>query len=62
MTTELKTTLAEHAAGNYRIMMNTADELLAAAADKKLDRLDEKLFFDVFTQPAKTKPAAPKRR
>jgi hypothetical protein len=35
--------VAEHAAGNYRIMMNTADELLAV---KKLDRLDEKLFFD----------------
>lgn len=55
MSTELKTTLAEHAAGNYRIMMNTADELLAVAAEKKLDRLDEKLFFDVFTPPAKSK-------
>jgi type II secretory pathway predicted ATPase ExeA len=55
MTTELKTTLAEHAAGNYRIMMNTADELLAVAAEKKLDRLDEKLFFDVFTPPVKAK-------
>ena len=61
MTTELKTTLAEHAAGNYRIMMNTADELLAVAAEKKLDRLDEKLFFDVFTPPAKAK-ALQKRR
>lgn len=61
MTTELKTTLAEHAAGNYRIMMNTADELLAVAAEKKLDRLDEKLFFDVFTPPAKAKVASKRR-
>jgi hypothetical protein len=37
--------------------MNTADELLAVAAEKKLDRLDEKLFFDVFSQPAKPKRA-----
>jgi general secretion pathway protein A len=32
MTTELKATIAEHAAGNYRILANIADELLAAAA------------------------------
>lgn len=53
MTTELKTTLAEHAAGNYRILMNMADELLCIAADKELPRLDEKLFFEVFQPPAK---------
>jgi type II secretory pathway predicted ATPase ExeA len=53
MTTELKTTLAEHAAGNYRVMMNIADELLAAAAERNLPRLDEKLFLEVFTPPAK---------
>lgn len=52
MSTELKTTLAEHAAGNYRVMMNTADELLAAAAERKADRLNEKLFYDVFPAPA----------
>jgi type II secretory pathway predicted ATPase ExeA len=55
MSTELKTTLAEHAAGNYRVMMNTADELLAAAAERNVDRLDEKLFFDVFPAPAERK-------
>jgi type II secretory pathway predicted ATPase ExeA len=60
MSTELKTTLAEHAAGNYRVMMNTADELLAAAADKNLDRLDEKLFFEVF--PAPTDPKGRRKR
>jgi type II secretory pathway predicted ATPase ExeA len=58
MTTELKATLAEHAAGNYRILMNLADELLAVAAERELPRLDEKLFLDTFQQPARKKPAA----
>lgn len=61
MTTELKATLADHAAGNYRVMMNLADELLTVAADRDLPRLDEKLFFDVFGQPTKPKATARKR-
>jgi hypothetical protein len=52
MTTELKVTVAEHAAGNYRVMMNIADELLVAAAERNLPQLDEKLYFDVFQMPA----------
>lgn len=56
MTTELKATLAEHAAGNYRIMMNIGDELLASAAERNQAQLDEKLFLDVFSPPAKKKP------
>ena len=62
MSTELKATVAEHAAGNYRVMMNIADELLAAAAERELSRLDEKLYFDLFQPPAtKQRPAAKKR-
>ena len=60
MTTELKATLADHAAGNYRVMMNLADELLANAVDKDLPRLDEKLYLDTFAQPT-PKKAAKKR-
>ncbi len=56
MTTELKTTLADHAAGNYRIMMNLADELLATAVGRDLARLDEKLSLDTFTRTPKKKP------
>jgi type II secretory pathway predicted ATPase ExeA len=52
MTSELKATLAEHAAGNYRVMMNLGDELLAAGAERDLPRLDEKLFLDLFAPPA----------
>ncbi|MEJ7729171.1 MAG: ATP-binding protein [Polyangiaceae bacterium] len=61
MTSELRVTLADHAAGNYRVLMNLGDELLAVAADRELARLDEKLFLDVFAQTPKVKPAAKKR-
>jgi len=61
MTTELKATLADHAAGNYRVMMNLADELLTDAADRALPRHDEKLFLDVFGQPTKAKATTRKR-
>jgi type II secretory pathway predicted ATPase ExeA len=61
MTPELKTTLVDHAAGNYRVMMNLADELLAVALDRDLPRLDEKLYLEVFGQPQKPKAAARKR-
>ncbi len=57
MTSELRVTLADHAAGNYRILMNLADELLAVAADRELPRLDEKLFLEVFAQTPKPKTA-----
>jgi type II secretory pathway predicted ATPase ExeA len=57
MTAELKGALTDHAAGNYRVLMNLADELLAVAAARELPRLDEKLFFDVFGQTQKPKPA-----
>jgi hypothetical protein len=63
MTTELKTTLAEHAAGNYRVRMNLADELLTAAAERELPRLDEKLFLELYAQPPRTaKGATGKKR
>lgn len=62
MTTELKSTLADHAAGNYRVLMNLCDELLSLAAEKELPRLDEKLFLDAFSQqPRATKASAKKR-
>ena len=47
ITDALKNTLVEHAAGNYRVLMNLADELLCAAAERELAQLDEKLFLDV---------------
>jgi len=61
LTNELKRTLAEHAAGNYRIMLNAADELLAVAADRELPRLDEKLYLETFQHAAQPKVQARKR-
>jgi hypothetical protein len=61
MTPELKSTLVEHAAGNYRVLMNLGDELLATAADRELPRLDEKLYFELFAQPQRPKPPTKKR-
>ena len=51
MTPPLRHTLCDHAAGNYRILTTLAAELLAAAAQRDLPQLDEKLYLDVFAQP-----------
>jgi type II secretory pathway predicted ATPase ExeA len=61
MTQGLKDTVVEHAAGNYRVLMNLCDELLAAAVDRELRILDEKLFMDTFAPPARPKPGAKRR-
>ena len=59
MTTELKPTLADHAAGNYRICISMAAELLMAAAQRDLTVLDEKLYLQVFAAPATQHPRRP---
>jgi general secretion pathway protein A len=62
MTTELKATLAEHALGNYRILMNLADELLGIALERELPRLDERLYLDTFGQAPRGKAAVGAKR
>jgi general secretion pathway protein A len=62
MTSELKATLAEHAAGNYRVLMNLADELLSIALDRELPRLDDKLYLEAFAQAQRPKAAAARKR
>jgi len=56
MTEALKSTLCDHAAGNYRALTTMAAQLLMAAAERNLNQLDDKLYFDVFT-PDTRKPA-----
>ena len=56
MTLGLRQTLCDHAAGNLRILMTLAAELLSVAAQRDLPVLDEKLYLDVFAAPD-TKPA-----
>jgi len=50
MTPQLRYTLCDHAAGNYRILTTLAGELLAAATQRDLPVLDEKLYLEVFAQ------------
>ena len=62
MTAELMNTLCDHAAGNYRILTTMAAELLAAAAQRESDQLDEKLYLEVFAPPRPAAaPSAPPR-
>jgi type II secretory pathway predicted ATPase ExeA len=56
MTQELRQTLVDHAAGNYRIFIGMAAELLMAAAQRDLTVLDEKLYLQVFAPPETQQP------
>lgn len=47
MTKDLMLTLAEHAAGNPRVLNNIAAEILLLGAKKEVSVLDEALFFEV---------------
>jgi type II secretory pathway predicted ATPase ExeA len=58
LTPGLMQTLSEHALGNRRVLVNTAAELLAAAAERNLSQLDEKLYLELVGEP---RPAAPRR-
>jgi general secretion pathway protein A len=51
MTKELRHTLVDHAAGNYRIFVSMAGELLMSAAQREITALDEKLYLQVFARP-----------
>jgi type II secretory pathway predicted ATPase ExeA len=48
MTKELIATLADHSAGNPRVLLNTADELFAKAAERNAAQIDEKLFLETY--------------
>lgn len=61
MTPELMATLVDHAAGNYRVLMTMAGEMLDAAVQREAKHLDEKLYFDVFATPAE-RATAPKAK
>lgn len=51
MSKELMQTVCEHAAGNYRILCNISNELLATAAQQERTQLDEKLYLECFASP-----------
>jgi type II secretory pathway predicted ATPase ExeA len=60
MTAELKDTLVDHSAGNYRLLMTLAGELLAHGMANDIKQLDEKAYLDVF-QPSQPRPALRKK-
>jgi general secretion pathway protein A len=51
MTRQLRQTLCDHAAGNYRILVSMAAELLMSAAQREITTLDEKLYLQVYGKP-----------
>ena len=56
-------TLADHAQGNPRALMNIAGELLAVAAQREARHIDEKLFLEMCATPPLPEPktARPRR-
>lgn len=48
MTKTLIATLAEHSAGNPRVLLNSADELFAKAVEREISQMDDKLFLETF--------------
>ncbi len=50
LTEKLQEVLVEHAAGNYRVLMTMAGELLMAACERELPQIDEKLFLELFEE------------
>lgn len=53
MTEALKSTICDHALGNYRAMTTMAANLLTVATERELTQLDEKLYFEVFAPEAR---------
>jgi general secretion pathway protein A len=62
ITPEVIATMADHAQGNLRSLMIMADELLAAAAERQAQRIDEALLFEACALAAQPKAAAGRRR
>jgi general secretion pathway protein A len=60
MTAELKDTLVDHSAGNYRSLMIMGAELLAYGMAHDVAQLDEKSYLEVF-QPRNSRPALKKK-
>jgi general secretion pathway protein A len=64
MTPELIAALCDHAQGNHRALMNMASEVLALAAQREAQQIDEKLFLETCAIPpsAETKTSTGRRR
>lgn len=58
LTESLAKVLAEHSHGNFRVLMNLANEVLVEGHEREAEKLDEKIFFDVVQRrtPATPRP------
>lgn len=56
MSEQLCQTLSERAAGNLRILMNIASELLEAAIHQEVNHIDERLYLELFSPPLAAHP------
>ena len=50
MTKTLMETLADHSAGNLRVLNSMAAEMLLEGERKEMPKLDEKLFLEMFSR------------
>jgi hypothetical protein len=62
LTSALQDTLVEHAAGNYRVLMTLAGDLLLEACERDLSPIDEKLFLELFQSRAPRRAPLPAPR
>jgi type II secretory pathway predicted ATPase ExeA len=62
MTAQLIATLAEHAAGNYRVLCHMAAELLSEGLRRQLPQLDEKLYIEVFSSSSRSRSRSDARK
>lgn len=61
LTERLQDVIVEHAAGNYRVLMTMAGELLMAACERELPKIDEKLFLELFEERSPKRRKQPRR-
>lgn len=54
ITPDLAKTLAEHAAGNYRVLVTMGSQLLDEALRQNASQVDDKIFFELFPSPTRT--------
>jgi general secretion pathway protein A len=53
ITPDLMKTIAEHSAGNCRVLSNTGSQLLEEAARQSVALIDDKIYFDLFPAPSR---------
>lgn len=58
---DVMNTLAEHSAGNLRVLATMANELLEMAAKRELPKIDQKLYLELFATQQKPRPAQAKK-